>query len=720
MNGHRPQPQPQTQTQRSSSSRTSSRSSQSDATRIKHYRIGVWELYVPEEPYVSYLPSAWRVRLEEYATIVHDLPYLWRTIRDISRDGWHLLLTYALVVFLFSLAPALTLWYSGQMLNIVQDAVDHRKVDKQLLFRIAGGRVLCTVAQRLLIHVKTRISTQLNGHIKRYYSIHIFHSMARLDVPTYEDPVIARQLDAIVPSDRTSIAWSSISTLFEIASTALRVFSQFVVLVGVLSEHRDGFVLALLSQCHHLVAWSEHTILPMNGVWAATTRSRKFLKMEGLKRIISDPRHRQELVAGSMDKYLTEQYRELVGKLGDKAGDFWSIYSTWSASRLSSLRDSLQEPLTELPQIVFTLRAVQYPASIPISLVSLNLIQQSSQTFVSTISQFSSQAQSLSEQMANLRKLYEAANIPNKIPDGRMPFPENSQTVHAGVSLEFRRVSFRYAGSREYALRDVSFRIEPGQLCVIVGANGSGKSTILKLVARLYDVTEGEILVDNKNIQLLKLEDLRRAMAILFQDYTHFPLSVRDNIALGDPENAHDDERIRSAARLGGAEELISRLPEGFDTYLERPVRDLYSGVPKASKTLFGKPVNFDILRAHMAAPDATKIGLSGGQLQRLAVARTFMRSSPYEVKVGLLLFDEPSASLDPTAEHDLFARLRELRGSKTMVFSTHRFGNLTRHADVILYMNDSRILEAGTHDELLKREGDYARLWKMQAQAFL
>jgi len=217
----------------------------------------------------------------------------------------------------------------------------------------------------------------------------------------------------------------------------------------------------------------------------------------------------------------------------------------------------------------------------------------------------------------------------------------------------------------------------------------------------------------------LRLADVRRALAILFQDYSHFPLSVRENIALGDPGRVHDDAAIEEAARLGGASELIARLPDGFDTYLERPVRDLFSGMPDGTTTLFGRKVDHGRLRRFMDAP--TDHGLSGGQMQRLAVARTFMRSSSTGRGVGLLLFDEPSASLDPTAEHDLFSRLRELRGNKTMIFSTHRFGNLTRHADLILYMNDSLIVEAGTHEELLKREGsDYARLWRMQAQAFL
>ena len=327
-------------------------------------------------------------------------------------------------------------------------------------------------------------------------------------------------------------------------------------------------------------------------------------------------------------------------------------------------------------------------------------------------------------------------------------------------------MSFRYPGSDQLALDNVSFTLTPGQLCVIVGANGSGKSTILKLAVRLYDPSAGTILLGGHDVRTLRLADLRAAIAVLFQDYTHFPLSIRDNIALGDPERFHDDARVHAAARLGGASQFVERLQEKYDTYLDRPVRDYFSGMPEGTRTLFGRQIDFAGVRG--AGGMASRTGgpaLSGGEMQRLAVSRTFMRSVVGEdARVGLLLFDEPSASLDPTAEHgacgfgvrlgavawreadawlcvcaDLFGRLRELRGNKTMVFSSHRFGNLTRHADLILcvrpvvcgsslgcanlacrYMNDSVIVEAGTHDELMKRQGEYARIWMLQAQAFL
>ncbi|ETW78359.1 ABC transporter [Heterobasidion irregulare TC 32-1] len=628
---------------------------------------------------------------------------------------------FALLVRIVRDSDARILRYSGQLLNIVQTAVENRVVDKEALIRIAGGHVLASLISRILGNFRQRLTAILNGRIRRYYSVHTFHAMARLDVPTWEDPVVSEQVDATLPTSRSSIAWTAVNSLVGVGSVLVKLLSQVTVLISVLREQRDGPLLAILCFAEQiLVLFKSEPMNSATGVWAATAADKDFVKSEGLKKLLTGDRHRKELVAGNLTDSLTAQYRELTGRLGDRGGDFWGLYNEWKMKHSNNFMSLLREPLSALPQIVFTLRAVQYPTSVPLSLASLSLIQQTSLSFSATITQFLSQVGSVSNRLSSLRQLYEVANIPNRIQDGNAPFPEDPQTIRAGISLEFRHVSFQYAGSEDHALRDVSFKMEPGQLCVIVGANGSGKSTILKLVARIYDPTEGVILLDGKDIKTLRLADLRRAMAILFQDYSHFPLSIRDNIALGDPECVPDEDKVREAARLGGALEFIERLPEGLDTYLERPVRDVYSTLPEGTQTLFGRPVEYGSVRSFMSGDSPNKMMLSGGQMQRLAVSRTFMRSSVSDPKVGLLLFDEPSASLDPTAEHDLFARLRELRGNKTMVFSTHRFGNLTRHADIILYMNDAAIVEVGTHNELMKCEGEYARLWRMQAEAFL
>ncbi|KAG6864837.1 hypothetical protein C0991_006861 [Blastosporella zonata] len=468
-------------------------------------------------------------------------------------------------------------------------------------------------------------------------------------------------------------------------------------------------------------------ISSIRALWAATTKDAEYIRMEGLKRTVNDVAHRKEIVAGGLQEYLFNQFQRTSQALGDRAGNFMELMRLHHTATLSPF-SFLQDPLKELPQIVFTLRAVQYPASIPLSLASLNLITQTAAGFTNTLVSLYDDTGSLAQKIADVRRLYEVANIPNRVEDGTQPYPEDEKSLEMGISVEFRldrllkslNVYFRYPSSKAYALEDVSFKIEKGQLCIIVGANGSGKSTVLKLISRLYEPESGEILIDGRDIKLLKLDDLRRAISVLFQDYTHFPLSIKENIGLGDPQNATDEDKIRQAAHLGGAEEFIERLPEGFETYLDRPVRDYYSALPEGTTTLFGRAVDYGRIRSVGKMEATSSKSLSGGQMQRIALSRTFMRSLVSQPRVGLLLFDEPSASLDPKAEHDLFERLRNLRGNKTMIFSSHRFGNLTRHADLILYMNDSVVVEEGTHKELLKKDGEYAHIWNLQAQAFL
>ncbi|KAG1874093.1 P-loop containing nucleoside triphosphate hydrolase protein [Suillus tomentosus] len=222
----------------------------------------------------------------------------------------------------------------------------------------------------------------------------------------------------------------------------------------------------------------------------------------------------------------------------------------------------------------------------------------------------------------------------------------------------------------------------------------------------------------DQDIKTLKLADLRAAMSILFQRYSHCPVTMHENIGLGNPTFANDDEKIREAARLVGAEEFIDDLPDGFDTYIDRPLQDYYSGI-EGIRRRNESPVDFSLVRRVGNIRATPYIGLSGGQMQRLAVSRTLMRSLPTvtEPSTGMLLFDEPSASLDPTTEHTFFERLRKWRGSKTLIFSTHRFGKLTRHADLV---HDESLQEQGTHDELMRKGGEYARIWNLQAMGFL
>jgi ABC-type multidrug transport system fused ATPase/permease subunit len=321
-------------------------------------------------------------------------------------------------------------------------------------------------------------------------------------------------------------------------------------------------------------------------------------------------------------------------------------------------------------------------------------------------------------------------DIPNQIQDGTVRYPfveeetkvenenekgeENGKEVEkekeaGGMKVEFKNVAFRYPKGDKDVLRSVSFTILPGQLCVIVGANGEGKSSLLKLATRTQDPTAGEILVDGVDMKKIRLGDLRDATAVLFQDYTHFPLTVGQNIAMGDPLNA-TEAKIREAAKLGGALEFIDKLPKGMDSILTKNITDYAWGPSKERTKLLEKIYGKGAKGKHVETE------LSGGQTQRLALSRTFMKTNE---RSKLLIYDEPSAALDPQAEYDLFKTLCDLKGKKTMIFSSHRFGHLTRHADLIIYMKDGTVGEMGTHEELMAAGGKYAELYGIQAQAF-
>ncbi|KAG7093668.1 hypothetical protein E1B28_007327 [Marasmius oreades] len=595
-----------------------------DEKRVKHTQIGAWDLYEEKQP--ERVPGSSRLKLdshiEHFFEVYNCLPYVGRMMKDVGsiRECWVFFGVYLLLEIVASLIPALSLWYSSQLLTIVESALKNRTVDKDLLLHIAIGRVLCTTMNILFSWGKTKAGRYLNLRIKQYYSGYMFQTMARLDVPTFEDSGIQRQLEQVfTPDSRNSIVWEVVTVAVRLITTVLQLASQLSVLVSVLKHQRDGPLLAVLSFSQTLITWGTQSPY-MPPVWAATTKNEDYLKMEGLKRTIGSSSHRKEIVAGGMWEYMHSEFLRCSKALGSKASAFFPMYNLVMVGNQFPFSQLLRAPLRELPQIVFTLRAVQYPSSIPLSLASLNLITQTTSSFSNLLVSFFGQTTSVADSLSGIRRLYTVMELSNRVQDGTVPFPENQQTLQSGISVEFRNVSFRYPESANYALHKISFKIEQGQLCVIVGKNGSGKSTILKLIARLYDPEEGQIFIDGHDIKTLKLADLRRVTTVLFQDYTHFPLSIKDNIGYGNPQHAKDQERIEQAARLGGADEFINKLPENYDTYLERPVQDMYSNLPEGTKTVFGRSVDFRGLRMAGGMRSTDSSGLSGGQMQRIAL----------------------------------------------------------------------------------------------------
>jgi ATP-binding cassette, subfamily B, bacterial len=247
--------------------------------------------------------------------------------------------------------------------------------------------------------------------------------------------------------------------------------------------------------------------------------------------------------------------------------------------------------------------------------------------------------------------------------------------------IDVEHISFVYPSATEPALDDVSLHIRAGEIVALVGENGSGKTTLAKLLARLYTPTSGTIRWDGMDIGSVDPDMLRRSIAVIFQDFLHYHLPARDNIGLGRTEAIDDIDAIRDAARHADADGFLAALAQGYDSMLGP---EFEGGVD-----------------------------LSIGQWQRVALARAFFRNAPF------VILDEPTSALDPRAEHELFARIRNLLADRTVLLISHRFSSV-RSADRIYVMDSGRIAESGTHDALMRNDGLYAELFTLQAAAYL
>ncbi len=263
------------------------------------------------------------------------------------------------------------------------------------------------------------------------------------------------------------------------------------------------------------------------------------------------------------------------------------------------------------------------------------------------------------------------------------PLPaETGMTAHSPrlQSIAFENVSFTYPGSADQVLRDLSFAMAPDECVALVGRNGAGKTTIVKLLLRLYDPTSGRILLNDVDLRDYDLNELRRQMGVIFQDFVRYELTAGENIGMGQLELLQNAARLSSAAARAGAAELVDRLPDGLDTQLGRE---------------FGGRE------------------LSDGEWQKLALSRAYLRDAQ------LLVLDEPTASLDVQTEYEIYTRFHELTRDRITLLISHRFSTV-RMADRILYLADGRIQEAGSHAELIDHNGEYALLYRLQAAQFL
>lgn len=284
---------------------------------------------------------------------------------------------------------------------------------------------------------------------------------------------------------------------------------------------------------------------------------------------------------------------------------------------------------------------------------------------------------SLYESNLFLSNLYEFLALPQKIhnpPKPKViPIPMKS-------GLVFDHVSYSYTGTDHSVVQDISLAIQPGEHIALVGKNGAGKTTLVKLICRLYDPTKGRITIDGLDIRDFNLRDLRAEISVIFQDFIHYHMSVQDNIRFGASPHSVDIEQIELAAEQAGAADVISRLPNGYQTLLGK----LFEGGEE----------------------------LSIGEWQKIALARAFLRQSQ------ILVLDEPTSAMDAKAEAELFERFHALAKDRMAILISHRLSTV-KMVDRIYFLDQGRVVEYGSHDELMGKHGQYSELFEMQARGY-
>lgn len=279
-----------------------------------------------------------------------------------------------------------------------------------------------------------------------------------------------------------------------------------------------------------------------------------------------------------------------------------------------------------------------------------------------------------------LRSYTELMETPNEKYEGTLPVEKRLDHEY---ELEFRNVSFHYPNSDRLILKNISFRLKTGKKLAIVGANGAGKTTFIKLLCRLYDPTEGQILLNGIDIRKYDYDEYIRLFSIVFQDYKIFSFSVAENVAAGP---TYDKERVAECLKEAGIYERVSQMKHGIESRL---LKDQQDG-------------------------DEEGIEISGGEKQKIALARALYRDAP------LVILDEPTSALDPLAEQDIYQRFNEMVSDKTAIFISHRMSSC-RFCDEVVVFDEGEIVETGEHEELVANtDGIYHKMWEAQAQYYM
>jgi ATP-binding cassette subfamily B protein len=596
--------------------------------------------------------NAWGERIRALRNVPPVLHILWESGPSVVTWG----LTLRVIV---GAMPWAIGWVAHLIINGVDAALHHQALQAHFWWVVAAEVVLAllfAIFSRAIDYTDSLLADRYTHHV----SIEVMRQAARLDLTTYEDPEFYDRLERarVQATDRLAMIQQMGRLFLQVLTTMiwsaqLVYYSPWLMLLLIF-----GVLPSFFGETHFaFLGYAK------NFRQTPVKRVMDYLRMVGGSKDSA-----KELKLFNLSTYLTNRFAALSEQIFHENVDLSKRKLLWGGLL------SLIGTCGYYGAYVFAIwEGLHGRYNVGVFYLITAAIQQASgnlQQAFSTASGIADQALFLTD----LIGFFELKPVVESKPNALLaPRP-----IRKG--FEFRNVSFAYPGTDRTVLKDFNFSIEPGERIALIGENGQGKTTVVKLITRLYDPTEGEILLDGKDLRDYAIDDLHREMGVIFQDFMRYEMTVRENISIGHVEVPHTNEEIENAAHKSLAAEVVKKLAGGYDQMLGRR---FVSGVD-----------------------------LSGGEWQRIALARAYLRDAQ------LLVLDEPTAALDAKSELEVFERFAELTTGKMALLISHRFSTV-RMADRIVVLAGGQLVEEGTHQQLMALGARYAEMFEMQAASY-
>ncbi|MCI4646909.1 ABC transporter ATP-binding protein [Phaeodactylibacter sp.] len=588
---------------------------------------------------------------------LRNLPRFFRLIWKASPG---MTLVNALLRLLKSAVPLLVLNVGKEFLDSILLLIDGEGTDTTYLWTMVGLEFALAIVSDLMNRGITLLDSLLGDLFANRTSVELIEHAARLDLYQFEQAEFYDKMERArrQTTGRTVLMSQVLTQMQDIVTVlflagGLIAFNAWLILILIVAV-----IPSFLGETH----FNQRTY-SLTRSWTPERRELDYLRYIG-----ASDQMAKEVKIFNLSGFITRRFADLSDRYYHANRKIAIRRAAWG-SALSAIGT-----LSYYGAYVFII--TQAVGGI-ITVGTLTFLAGSFERMRNRLQGIMNRFSRIAEGAMYLQDLFEFFEIEPTIttPPNSLPFPEAIQQ-----GFVFENVSFKYPNSENWAIRNLSFQLRPGEKLALVGENGAGKTTLVKLLARLYEPTEGRILIDGVDIREYSLLELRNNIGIIFQDYIRFQLKAGENIAIGNIGALEDSLAIEEAAQKSLADTVVDTLPERYDQILGKR---------------FAKGVD-----------------LSGGQWQKIALARAYMRDAQ------LLILDEPTAALDARAEHEVFQRFSELIEGKAAVIISHRFSTV-RMADRILFLEHGQLLELGTHEELIAKDGKYAELFHLQAQGY-